>query len=86
MNKRTSPISVLMAYYRNDDPYRLSAVLQSIVIQLDAMDQLVLVRDGPTPKKLDDVIQKIIGNFELTWVKLEKNHGLGPALNMGLYV
>lgn len=78
--------SVLMSVYYKDSPRHLSLALDSISMQTLAPDEIVLVLDGPIPLELRDIIDNYISVFgkRLRIVPLERNLGLGAALNEGL--
>ena len=79
--------SVLMSIYHKEEATYFERSLISIWDeQLKKPDEIVLVEDGPLTTELYSVIkkwQKILGKT-LKIVKLEKNVGLGNALNAGL--
>ena len=75
------PYSVLMSVYFREKPVYLKAAVDSMLSQTVRPDELVLVCDGPLTPELDAVIA------EYPWlnvIRLEKNSGLGAALNEGL--
>lgn len=80
--------SVLMTVYKNDNKQYLEDALLSMVNQTRRPNEIVLVNDGPIPSELQAVIDNIsISNKNLiNQVSLEKNVGLGLALNAGLKV
>lgn len=78
--------SVLMSVYLKEKPEFLKQAMESIRMQTVPTDDFVLVCDGPLTDNLNKVIfeeQEIFGN-KLHVVRLEKNSGLGNALNIGL--
>ena len=78
--------SVLISTYRNDNPVFLRTALQSLFDQTLLPNQIVLVVDGPILPELENVISdfKVLHPDILDIYPLEKNVGLGPALNYGL--
>ena len=79
--------SVLISIYCKEIPEYLDLSLESITDkQILKPDEIVLVKDGPLTKKLDDVIKKYINKYPNLFkiISLEKNYGLGKALNIGL--
>lgn len=77
--------SVLMSVYHKDDPTYLDTALNSLTEQTAVPDEIVLVKDGPVSQQLEDVIDAFHKKFRnLKIVALEKNSGLGNALNQGL--
>lgn len=78
--------SVLMSVYFKEKPEYLSAAMESIFQQTAVTDDFVLVCDGPLTHELDAVIEQQLTAHPdiLHLVRLEKNGGLGNALNIGL--
>ena len=78
--------SVLMTVYKNDNPDYFDLSLKSMVEQTYLPNEIVLVKDGPITETLQCVIDKYIeqSNVQINQVQLEKNKGLGLALNEGL--
>jgi glycosyltransferase involved in cell wall biosynthesis len=80
--------SVLMSVYIKEKPKYLDAALKSLVDQTRQPDEIVLVKDGSLTPELDTVVDKYcklpkIGDrFKV--IPLEKNVGLGLALNAGI--
>lgn len=83
----TTKFSVLISVYEKDNPYHLDDALRSIWDeQILKPDEIVIVRDGPVTTELEAVLtrweKKINSRFVL--IRLDKNVGLGKALNKGL--
>lgn len=77
--------SVLMSVYKNDRPEFLEKAVDSMVKQSLAPNQIVMVIDGPIQDDLNKVVCKYEADRELfSIIRLEKNGGLGNALNQGL--
>ena len=79
--------SVLISIYYKEIPEYLDLSLESITDkQILKPNEIVLVKDGPLTKELDDVIKKYINKYPNLFkiISLEKNYGLGKALNVGL--
>ena len=74
--------SVLMSVYYKEKPEYLQQSIESMLAQTVKTDDFVLVCDGPLTLELDAVIADF--EKELHVVRLEKNMGLGNALNQGL--
>ena len=78
--------SVLMSVYIKENPEYLRQSLESMICQTVAPDEIILVEDGP----LNDELYETIWEFETEYpdlfkiIKLEKNGGLGNALNHGI--
>ena len=82
---QTEPYSVLMSVYVKEKPEYLRTAMESIWNQSVKTDDFVLVCDGPLTADLDAVIEQAEKEHpELTVVRLEKNLGLGKALNHGI--
>lgn len=90
LNKRSINIntnySVLMSVYDKEDAEHLKNSIGSMVSQTLLPDQIVLVKDGPLNKTLEEVIDFFIAEYPelFTIVPLGKNVGLGKALDEGL--
>ena len=78
--------SVLMSVYYKEDPEYLHQAMDSMWNQTMPTDDFVLVCDGPLTLELDAVIEetKKAHPRDLTVIRLEKNSGLGNALNVGI--
>ena len=77
--------SVLMSVYFKEKAEYLRAAMDSIWNQTVRTDDFVLVCDGPLNEELDEVIREMEKHHrELHVIRLEKNSGLGNALNAGL--
>ncbi|MCP3032933.1 glycosyltransferase [Halobacillus sp. A1] len=78
--------SVLMSVYNGENEGFLKSSIESMFKQTQMPDEIVIVVDGPINDKLISVIKSYDLNYPgyLTVVELEKNVGLGKALNIGL--
>ena len=78
--------SVLMSTYAADEASWLLAALESMAAQTVSPSEIVLVIDGPVSDDLLSVMDTFDNRYPnlLVRVPLEKNGGLGPALNAGL--
>lgn len=78
--------SVLMTVYRKDNPDYFNLSLQSMINQTVLPDEIILVKDGPITDELQVVIDKIklTSRCKIQDIQLEKNIGLGLALNEGI--
>ena len=84
MNEKVG-FSVLMSIYINDDVDAVKVAIKSLLDQTLSPDEIVLVIDGP----INDLLMKTVRQFqnnnkEIKVIALEKNVGLGNALNIGL--
>lgn len=79
--------TVLISLYSQESPFFLNDALLSIWDKQDYKPaQIVLVKDGPLTPELETVLlvwKEKLGDT-LTLLSLEKNVGLGVALNIGL--
>ncbi|NVK09197.1 MAG: glycosyltransferase [Tenacibaculum sp.] len=85
--KEENKFSVLLSVYIKEKPEFLKSALNSIYLEQTLKpDEIVLVKDGPLTKELDDVIDKFKQNLKgiLKIIVLKKNMGLGYALNEGI--
>lgn len=78
--------SVLMSVYKNDKPEFLDLAIASMVCQTVEPKDIVIVCDGPLTSELDATLEKWqkVLEKQLTLHRLNENHGLGFALNVGL--
>ena len=78
--------SVLMSVYVKEKAEFLKQAMDSIWKQTVPTDDFVLVCDGPLTAELDAVIENMLATHPETLhvVRLEKNGGLGNALNIGI--
>lgn len=78
--------SVLMSVYHKEKPEYLKQAIESIQAQTYPTDDFVLVCDGPLNSELDAVIttKQQEMNEVLKVYRLDKNEGLGNALNAGI--
>lgn len=78
--------SVLMSVYYREKAEYLRLSMESMVTQTVPPEQFVLVCDGPLTPELDAVIAEYEAAYPdlMTVVRLEKNMGIGAALNAGL--
>ena len=82
---RHTPYSVLMSVYHKEKPENLREAMESVWEQTVSPKEFVLICDGPLNEGLDAVIAKMEeSHSELLVIRLEKNGGLGNALNVGL--
>ena len=81
-----TPYSVLMSVYFKESPEYLRTSIESIRGQSASTNDFVVVCDGPLTSELDAVLEEEQEKFGsvLHVLRLEKNEGLGNALNKGL--
>jgi glycosyltransferase involved in cell wall biosynthesis len=83
----TARLSVLLPVWAGDDPDHLATAFRSVTDeQTRPPDQIVIVRDGPVGAALQDRIDELAATaaVPVDVVALERNGGLGPALDAGL--
>ncbi|RFU38193.1 glycosyltransferase [Actinomadura logoneensis] len=81
------PFSLLMTVYGGDRPdYLRDAFHSAVHDQVLRPDQVVLVQDGPVSPELARCLEELVRSspVEVTFVGIEVNRGLGPALDLGL--
>lgn len=77
--------SVLTSVYKNDSPAFFKEAMDSLLNQTLLPDEIILVRDGPVPPELQEVVDGYVkDNALFHYIPLQKNGGLGNALNIGL--
>ena len=74
--------SVLMSVYYKDNPIWLKQAIDSVLNNTVKPNQIVLVIDGQIPTELEQVITEYKNTLDI--LRLEKNLGLGIALQQGL--
>ncbi|GAA3095297.1 glycosyltransferase [Pseudonocardia yunnanensis] len=80
-------LSLLLPVWAGDQPDFLTEAFRSSVDdQTRRPDEVVIVRDGPVPAALEERIAKlaVTSPVPVEVVALERNVGLGPALDAGL--
>ncbi len=85
-SKGLADYSVLITVYKGDNPEFLRESLNSIFSQTLMTDDVVLVKDGEIPDLLQNVIDEFKEKYPnvINEISIEKNKGLGSALNVGL--
>jgi glycosyltransferase involved in cell wall biosynthesis len=78
--------SVLVSIYCKENPVYFQESLKSIINQSIKPSEIVLVKDGKLTNELDEIIESYTQQYKNIFkiVSLEKNVGLGKALNIGL--
>src|SRR5712692_11720618 len=81
------PFSLLVSVYDGDRPDYLRRAFRSAVHdQTVRPDQVIIVRDGPVRAELAECLDELCGTspVPVSFVRLPRNGGLGPALDRGL--
>ncbi|WP_281863141.1 glycosyltransferase [Planomicrobium okeanokoites] len=73
-----------MSVYHKENPEFLRESLMSMLNQTKVPNEIVLVKDGPLTDELEEVLKDFKDISTLKIISLEKNVGLGKALNIGL--
>lgn len=76
--------SLLISLYDKEIPENLHECFYSIHRQTLKPTEIICVFDGPINKVLSDVVYQWQKELNIVIVRLEKNVGLGSALNLGL--
>jgi len=79
--------SLLISVYDGDRPDYIARAFRSAVDdQTVRPDQVVIVRDGPVRDELAECLDELQGSspVPVTFVPLQRNGGLGPALDWGV--
>jgi glycosyltransferase involved in cell wall biosynthesis len=78
--------SVLIPVYAKESPENFFQALNSIIKQTLKPSEIVIVKDGPITSELDNIIEFFVKSYRNLFkiVSLEKNMGLGIALNLGV--
>ena len=79
--------SVLMTVYTKDNPDYFALSLDSMINQTCTPDEIVIVKDGPIRKRLQDIIDSRKNRqVKIIQLQLPVNKGLGLALNEGIKI
>lgn len=78
--------SVLMSVYYKEKTEYLKLSIESMLNQTVKPDEIIIVKDGKLTEELDNVIEKYEKEYKglFNVISLEKNVGLGLALNEGI--
>ena len=79
-----STLSVLMCVYEKDDDEAFSVALDSLIINKDFINDLIIVINGPISEKKRFKINYIIKIINTKKIELKRNYGISKALNFGL--
>jgi glycosyltransferase involved in cell wall biosynthesis len=82
----SSPFSVAMCTYKEDDPQELSTAIDSVIEQTQSPSEIILVKNGPIPETLETVIESHRdAHPELfSIINLDKNHARGVARQISI--
>ena len=78
--------SVLMSVYAREKPDYFASSIESMIKQSLMPNEIIVVKDGPITDELDEVLKSYELKYQelFTIIEIEKNVGLGQALNIGL--
>lgn len=81
-----TPFSVIMPFYKGDQPEHLSEAIRSVIEQTLIPDEVILIQDGPVSEKH----LKVVNGWkertsQINHIVLEENRGLSGALNAGIH-
>lgn len=85
-SKKIKTCSVVMAVYKNDKSEWFIQAVDSVLSQTVKSDDIIIVRDGPVFKDLEDVLLEYEKNENITILRLSKNYGAGFARNKGIEI
>lgn len=82
----TCSYSVLMSIYKNEKPAFLIQALDSMLNQTVSPSEIVMVKDGPLTRELEDVLSDYDSEHSglFKFISYDENHGLGYALRQGM--
>ena len=82
----SSPYSVLMSIYKKENPAFLIQALDSMLNQTVSPAEIVMVKDGPLTRELEDVLSDYDSEHPdlFKFISYDENHGLGYALRQGM--
>lgn len=84
MNISNINFSVLLSVYYKENPYYLQQAIDSVLNQTFPPSEIVIVKDGPLTKELEEILSQYSDNRLFSIYGYEKNKGLGYALNYGV--
>lgn len=77
--------SVLMSVYKNESISNFINSMDSMLNQTVLPDEIILMRDGPIPEKLQSIVDNYVKNNRIiSYYPMKENKGLGWALNIGV--
>lgn len=86
-NCRPMKFSVITSVYKKDNPDFVQSALDSMLVNQSVKpSEIVLVRDGQVPPKLDGILDEYESRYPDVFniIRLEQNGGLGNALKLGV--
>lgn len=86
MSEEFMKYSVLMSLYKNEKVEYLDKSIMSMLSQTVVPDEIVIVKDGPLTKELEDTLNNYLNSYPNLFkiIPSKENLGLGLALNLGL--
>ena len=85
-NMKKEKFSVLMSVYEKENPKYFRQAVESVIKQTVTPDEIVIVKDGPLTDSLEETCNNLLDDYGqyIRFVPLEKNMGLGLALQRGV--
>lgn len=82
----TCSYSVLMSIYKKEKPAFLIQALDSMLNQTVSPSEIVMVKDGPLTRELEDVLSDYDSEHPglFKFISYDENHGLGYAMRQGM--
>lgn len=77
-------LSVIMAVYEKDEPIAVKQAINSIIMQVQPPEEIVIVVDGPVCVELRETILSFSTNESIDIHFLQRNVGRGDARNFGI--
>jgi glycosyltransferase involved in cell wall biosynthesis len=84
MQRKSKKISVVISVYKNDCSKLFDEAMKSIFSNSVLPYQVILIKDGATPSKIDEIIKKYYKKIIL--IQNKTNIGLAKSLNKALKV
>ena len=76
--------SVVMSVYYKDSASAFTEAVNSLLNQSLLPDEIIIVMDGPVPRNLDKLIEKLSKNKIIRIIKLKLNCGAGKSKDEGI--
>ena len=78
------PVTAICSIYSKTIPFEFNRAISSLFCGFVIPSELIIVIDGPIPIDLDIALNQLSFPINIRTLRLEYNHGLGPALAKGL--
>lgn len=77
-------LTLLMSLYHKDSPKLFCSAVRSVFENDVIPDEYILILDGDIGKILNSAVSEMLDLYPIRIVRLDKNHGLAYALNIGI--